>query len=207
MNNAPKVLLIACGALANEIIALCRINQWEHFEVQCLPAHFHNRPELIAPALAEKLVQNRGLFSKVLVAYADCGTGGDLDRVIAAEGGCIERLPGAHCYEFFAGSNAFAAIEQEEFGTFYLTDFLLRHFDRFVIEGLGIDKHPELMEMYFGNYKRLLYLAQVPTPDRLIEAQAAADKLGLRFEYKETGYGDLEIGMKQITERVVQWQK
>lgn len=97
MNNAPKVLLIACGALANEIIALCRINHWEHFDVQCLPAHFHNRPELIAPALAEKLKQNRGLFSKVLVAYADCGTGGDLDRVIAAEGGCIERLPGAHC--------------------------------------------------------------------------------------------------------------
>lgn len=205
--NAPKVLLIACGALANEIIAICRLNRWEHFEVQCLPAHFHNRPELIAPALAEKLQQNRGLFSKVLVAYADCGSGGDIDRVMAAEGCDIERLPGAHCYEFFAGSEAFAQIEQEEFGTFYLTDFLLRHFDRFVIEGLGIDKHPELLSMYFGNYKRLLYLAQVLTPERIAEAELAAQKLGLRFEYKVTGYGDLETGMKKMTERVVQWQK
>ncbi len=129
MLREARALEIACGALAHEVSELKRVNGWTSFDVQCLPPELHNRPEKIAPAVREKIRENRERYPHIFVAYADCGTGGELDRVLAAEQ--VERLPGAHCYEFFAGSKAFAAMAEDEPGTFYLTDFLLRHFDDF----------------------------------------------------------------------------
>jgi Protein of unknown function (DUF1638) len=211
--SRPPILVLACGALAHEIIAVCKMNHWHHFEVQCLPADLHNRPNLIVPAVRAKMDRIGNQYQKVLLGYADCGTGGMLDDYVAEaklSGLDIERLPGAHCYEFFSGAELFAQYEAEEIGTFYLTDFLLRHFERFIIMGLGIDKHPELMPLYFGNYKRLLYLAQVLTPERLVQGRAAADRLGLAFDYRVTEYGDLETGLKQVSqaipEKVINWQ-
>jgi len=204
MGDRPAILVIACGALAHEIVALRRANDWPHMAVQCLPAELHNRPEKIAAAVRDKIAANRGKFASIFVAYADCGTGGALDAVLAQEG--VERIPGAHCYEFFAGSQAFAALSDAEPGTFYLTDFLLRHFDRLVIRGLGIDAHPELLPLYFGNYTRLVYLAQREQPGLVEAGQRAADRLGLVFEHRITGYGDLQTSLQQASEGVVFWQ-
>jgi hypothetical protein len=204
MGDRPSILVIACGALAHEIVALRRANDWPHMAVQCLPAELHNRPEKIAAAVRDKIAANRGKFASIFVAYADCGTGGALDAVLAQEG--VERIPGAHCYEFFAGSQAFAALSDAEPGTFYLTDFLLRHFDRLVIRGLGIDAHPELLPLYFGNYTRLVYLAQREQPGLVEAGQRAADRLGLVFEHRITGYGDLQTSLQQASEGVVFWQ-
>lgn len=189
MDALPATLVIACGALAREILALRTLNQWPHMAVQCLPADLHNRPDKIPALVRAKIQAARGQFASIFVAYADCGTGGLLDAVLREEG--VERIPGAHCYEFFAGSQAFAALAEQEIGTFYLTDFLLRHFDRIILRGLGIDKHPELLPLYFGNYTKLTYLAQVPHQESVVAAQAAATRLGLAFEYRETGYGEL----------------
>lgn len=204
MVAAAGVLVIACGALAREIIALRKLNNWPHLTVQCLPAELHNRPEKIPAAVRQKIHANRGLYASMFVAYADCGTGGLLDAVLAEEQ--VDRIPGAHCYEFFAGSSAFAALADSEPGTFYLTDFLLRHFERLVIHGLGIDSHPELMAQYFGNYHRLVYLAQVATPQRIGAASQAARRLGLTFEYRVTGYGELAHSLHSTNERVISWQ-
>lgn len=184
------VLLIACGALAHEVLALVRASGWPHMEVQCLPAKFHNTPQLIPEAVRAKIRAGRERFERIFVLYGDCGTGGLLDEVLAEEG--VERIPGAHCYEFFAGAPAFEQLSEDEPCSFYLTDFLARHFERLVIQGLGIDRHPELLPLYFGNYKRLVYLAQFENPERMKDARAAALRLGLEFEYRFTGYGDLE---------------
>ena len=183
-------LIIACGALARELTAVIAANGWQHVEVQCLPADLHNRPEKIPDAVREKIRAGRARFGRILVAYADCGTGGLLDRVLEDEG--VERLPGAHCYEFYAGAAAFAAIAEAEPGSFYLTDFLVRHFERLVIRELGIERHPELAQQYFGNYRRLVYLAQHEDAQLQEQARQAAARLGLAFEYRFTGYGDLE---------------
>jgi hypothetical protein len=190
--------------LAHEIVALRRANNWPHLVVQCLPADLHNRPEKIPAAVQAKITANRGQFASVFVAYADCGTGGRLDAVLEREG--IERIPGAHCYEFFAGSAAFAALADAEPGTFYLTDFLLTHFDRLILRGLGIDRHPELMPLYFGNYTRLVYLAQLEQPGMEAAGRRAAERLGLAYEYRLTGYGDLQTGLQRASEGVVFWQ-
>lgn len=204
MGERPAMLVIACGALAHEIVALRRINDWPHMAVQCLPADLHNRPEKIADAVRDKIAANRGKFASIFVAYADCGTGGQLDAVLAQEG--IERIPGAHCYEFFAGSQAFAELADAEPGTFYLTDFLLRHFDRLILRGLGIDRHPELLPLYFGNYTRLVYLAQLEQPGLREAGQRAAERLGLAYEYRVTGYGDLQRSLQRANEGVITWQ-
>jgi len=193
-------LVIACGALAKEITTLIDKNQWSHLRVQCIPAKIHNTPEQIPNAVRKLIHKARDNYANIYIAFADCGTGGLLDTVVEEEQ--VERLPGAHCYEFFAGSEAFAEMAEDELGTFYLTDFLARHFDRIIIKELGIAKHPELRDMYFGNYKKLIYLAQTDNPDLLKMAQDAADKLQLEFEYKVTGYGDLEPSL----ESVIQWQ-
>jgi Protein of unknown function (DUF1638) len=182
-------LIIACGALANEIMALKRANQWTSVEVQCLPPELHNRPERIVPAIREQLLAKRSAYETVFIAYADCGTGGMLDALLSGTG--IERLPGAHCYEFFAGGAVFAALHDAEPGTFYLTDFLLRHFDRLVTRGLGLDQHPELAGEYFRNYRKLVYLAQNPAPDAEQQARQIACDMGLEFEFRMTGYGEL----------------
>ena len=189
MSETPAILLIACGALAHEIMDVLRANRWSHMTVQCLPAKLHNTPQLIPEAVRSKIKAARGRFARIFVLYGDCGTGGRLDEVLAEEG--AERIQGAHCYEFFAGAPVFEALAEEEPATFYLTDFLARHFERLVIEGLGIDRHPELLPLYFGNYKRLVYLAQSHSPARIEQARAAAERLGLAFEFHFTGYGDL----------------
>lgn len=184
------VLIIACGALARELTAVIAANGWRHMTVQCLPADLHNRPDRIPDAVREKIRAGRARFARILVAYADCGTGGLLDRVLEDEG--VERLPGAHCYEFYAGADAFAALADAEPGSFYLTDFLVRHFERLVIRELGIERHPELAPLYFGNYRRLVYLAQHEDAPLQALARQAAARLGLAYEYRFTGYGDLE---------------
>ena len=189
MDSRRSTLIIACGALAREIAALRRANQWTAVDVKCLPPELHNRPERIVPAVRAVIQAERANYRALFVAYADCGTGGMLDALLKDEG--IERLPGAHCYEFFAGGAVFAELHDAQPGTFYLTDFLLRHFDRLVTRGLGLDRHPELTSVYFGNYRRLMYLAQAPSPDAAEAARAIAARLGLEFEYRHTGYGEL----------------
>lgn len=208
MGAQPAFLVIACGALAREIVALRTLNHWPHMVVQCLPAELHNRPEKIPQAVRAKIHAARGRFASIFVAYADCGTGGLLDAVLIEEK--VERIPGAHCYEFFAGSTQFAELAEAELGTFYLTDFLLQHFERLIIHGLGIDKHPELLPIYFGNYKKLSYLAQVPSEEKLAAGRVAAARLGLEFESHVTGYGELASSLAhahtQATESIITWQ-
>ena len=196
-----SVLLIACGALAKEIVQIKELNGWTHIKVQCLPAELHNRPEKIPGAVKAEIEKYRSEFDSIFVAYADCGTGGMLDKVLADYD--IERLPGAHCYEFFSGSAAFGKLADEEPGTFYLTDFLARHFDRLVKKGLGLDRHPELMSAYFGNYRRLVFLAQSESPNLEAMAKAHADYLGLEYVHKHTGLESVE---KSLKEQVVQWR-
>ena len=190
MDPRPVTLVIACGALAREIAALRRANGWSALEVRCLPAELHNRPERIAPAVRAAICESRARYAKIFVAYADCGTRGALDAVLKEEG--IERLPGAHCYEFFATAPVFAQLAEAEPGTFYLTDFLLRHFERLVVGPLGLDRHPELAGEYFRHYRRLVYLSQAPRPGAVEEARRIADSLGFEFEHRFTGYGELE---------------
>ncbi len=195
------VLIIACGALAKEIVELQRLNGWSHIRVQCLPAELHNRPENIPAAVEAAIEKHRDDYDQLFVAYADCGTGGALDRVLARH--CVERLPGAHCYEFYSGSQAFAALTEQEPASFYLTDFLARHFDRLVKKGLGLDRHPELMPEYFGNYKRLVYLSQAESVQLETAAREHADYLGLAFEHRHTGLGP--VG-QDIGEHLIQWR-
>jgi hypothetical protein len=204
MVGDATALVIACGALAREIVALRDANGWLHLDVQCLPAELHNTPQRITAAVREKIHANRDRYTTILVAYGDCGTGGELDRMLEQEG--VERIPGAHCYELFAGAKAFANLADDEPGTFYLTDFLLRHFDRLVIRGLGLDRHPELSGQYFGNYRRLVYLAQLPSPARIDDARSAAERLGLAFDWRDTGYGDLERSLHAVSVGVPAWQ-
>jgi len=196
MPDAPEgLLVIACGALAREIVALKRLNGWSAMTVECLPPELHNRPEQIPGAVQAAIHAGRARYARIFVAYADCGTGGQLDALLAVEG--VARLPGAHCYEFFATASAFAELSAAEPGTFYLTDFLVRHFDRLVIEGLGLDKHPELRDEYFRNYQRLLYLVQSPAADLSAAARSAAQRLGLRYAERHTGYGELASALGQ----------
>ncbi len=188
--GSQRTLVIACGALAREISQLKKTNGWDHLELTCIDATLHNRPEQIPDQLRARIRENRGRYDDIFIAYADCGTRGEIDRIIAEEG--IERLPGAHCYQFFAGEDTFARLADQEPGTFYLTDFLVRHFDRLVIRALGLDRHPELRDTYFGNYKRLVYLAQTADEALVHAAKEAADILGLAYSQVHTGYGDLE---------------
>jgi hypothetical protein len=208
MDGEAPVLVIACGALAREIVALKTLNGWSALDIQCLPPELHNRPERIPAAVRAAIVAGRANYERIFVAYADCGTGGRLDEVLEAEH--VERLPGAHCYEFFATSAVFAALGEAEPGTFYLTDFLVRHFDRLVIAGLGIDRHPELAGEYFRNYRKLAYLVQVADPELASAARAAAGRLGLAYEEHFTGYGDLADSLASVASRrehPVSWEK
>jgi hypothetical protein len=176
-----RVLVIACGAIAKELVRIKTLNNWDHIEFQCLPADLHNRPEDIPAAVKAKIESQASLYQKIFVAYADCGTGGKLDQVLNEYG--IERIPGAHCYEFYAGSDIFNQYAEAEPGTFYLTDFLARHFERLVIRGLKLDQRPELIPFIFGNYKRMLYLAQTESEELQALAARHANFLGLEYEY------------------------
>ena len=174
--SADKVLIIACGALAHDLVRVRDLNGWDHLEFQCLPAELHNTPQKIPAAVKAKIADNRDRYHRIFIGYSDCGTGGLLDNLIAEEG--VERLPGAHCYEMFAGSAAFDRLHEKEIGSFYLTDFLARHFQRVIVKGLGMDRHPELKDLYFGNYRKLVYLAQLEDAVLDQHAQDAADFLG-----------------------------
>ncbi len=196
-----RVMLIACGALAREVLALIALNGWTHLDLECLPAKLHNTPDRIPEAVRAKAraARARG-YGAVMALYADCGAGGRLDAVCAEEG--IERIPGPHCYAFFDGLAAFEARAEAEIGAFYLTDFLARQFDALVWRGLGLDRHPELHEMYFAHYDRLVYLAQTEDPMLDVRAERAADMLGLRYERRFTGYGDLATALSAAAARV-----
>ena len=198
---AGGVLVLACGALARELEQLRRAGPLAHVTLRCLDAALHNRPERIAPAIESAILRHRDQYASIFVAYGDCGTGGALDRVLERHG--IERLPGAHCYEFLACEAGFGALADEEPGTFYLTDFLVRQFRRLVREGLGLERHPELRQQYFGNYRRVVYLAQ--TDDALLDeqARAQAEWLGLAYERRLTSLQPL---LQSIPEQVLRWQ-
>ncbi len=185
-----KVQVIGCGAIAREILAVCEANRLDHITLSCLPAIWHNTPEKIVPGLREAIAKARAEgFERIFIAYADCGTGGLIDRLCQEEG--VDRIPGPHCYSFLAGNDAFAERWDEDITAFFLTDFLARQFEAFVIEPLGLDRHPELRDMYFGHYRKLVYLSQVEDEALQAKARRAADTLGLEYEYRYTGYGDL----------------
>lgn len=185
----PRTLVIACGALAREILAVVEANGLGHIDVTCLPAIWHNRPEKIPEGVRRKIRAARGHYDEILCLYGDCGTGGLLDAVLAQEG--VERIEGPHCYAFFAGLEVFDRLHDAEPGTFYLTDYLVRHFDRLMIRGLGLDRYPELLKDYFGNYSRVVYLAQTDDPRLDAKAQSAARRLGLAYEKRGTGLDGL----------------
>lgn len=188
--SGGEVLILACGALAREILALIEINGWSHMTLRCLPAKLHLFPEQIPDAVRAGVRKGRrDGFGTVFVGYADCGTGGLLDKVCEEEG--VERIAGPHCYSFFDGNAAFEARGDEEMRAFYLTDFLVKQFDAFVWKPMGLDRHPELRDMLFGNYETLVYLAQIDDPALDAQAEDAATRLGLRYERRFTGYGDL----------------
>lgn len=187
---ATRLVIVGCGALARELLALTR--DIPGVKVLGVDARLHMRPALIAGAVERRIAEARATYGSdvgIFVAYADCGTGGALDAVLEREG--VQRIEGAHCYEFYAGASAYAALQDEELGTFYLTDFLARQFESLVLRGLGLDRHPELLADYFLSYRRLVYLAQTDDPELDAKARAAADRLGLAFERRDTGFGDL----------------
>jgi hypothetical protein len=182
-----RTLVIACGALARELLAVKALNRLDHLDVTCLPAILHNRPHEIAPAVRRKIKGARRTHARILCLYGDCGTGGELDRMLAEEG--VERIAGAHCYAFYAGLPAFDAMMEEEVGSFFLTDYLARHFERLVWQGLSLDRHPELRDDYFRHYRRVVHLAQVEDAGVAAKARAAAARLALPLETRFTGYG------------------
>ncbi|MEM9105806.1 MAG: DUF1638 domain-containing protein [Pseudomonadota bacterium] len=186
---SKPVRIIGCGAIAREILAVCEANGLEHIDLTCLPAQWHLYPDRIAPGVKDAIDEaRRDGFEKIYVAYADCGTGGLLDKVCEEEG--VERIAGPHCYSFFAGNDLFAEWD-DDIDAFFLTDFLARQFDSFIMEPLGLKKHPELRDMYFGNYRKLVYLSQKQDPDLQEKALRAAELLGLEYQFRFTGYGDL----------------
>ncbi|MEX2520954.1 MAG: DUF1638 domain-containing protein [Paracoccaceae bacterium] len=194
--RAGSILLIACGALAREILALKAMNGWAHLDLKCLPANLHLTPQKIPEAVRAAVRKGRADgYADVYVVYADCGTGGLLDNVCAEEG--VSRVAGPHCYSFFDGNETFAARDDEEMRAFYLTDFLVKQFDAFVIKPMGLDRYPQLRDMIFGNYEALIYLAQTNDPALDRAAQAAAARLGLSYERRFTGYGDLAAALSK----------
>ena len=193
--DLPNILVIACGALSQELSYLKKINSWKNITIQCLSAELHNTPKLIPIKVKEKLDLMADDFDKVYLGYADCGTGGLLDSLLKDYN--IERLPGAHCYEFFAGKNQFLSLTEQELGTFYLTDFLVKHFNRLVIKGLGMDQYPQLKNEYFKNYKRLTYLAQTDSEELIKKAKEYADFLNLEYNYYYTGLNQFRLDIEQ----------
>ncbi|AOZ69069.1 hypothetical protein LPB142_06805 [Rhodobacter xanthinilyticus] len=191
--GAGRVLLLACGALAHEILALKRANGWDHLDLTCLPANLHLYPEKIPAAVAEAVARYRAEYARIFVVYADCGTGGQLLEKCKELG--VEMVEGPHCYSFFEGNEAFAAHAESEITAFYLTDFLTRQFDAFVWKAMGFDRYPELVPVMFGNYEKLVYLAQTDDPALDAKAEEAARRLGLGYERRFTGYGDLAAAL------------
>lgn len=201
-NQGDKVLVIACGMLAREILAVKEQLKLSHLELTCLPADFHFYPDRIAPAMDKAIeeAKTKG-YENIFVGYADCGTGGLLDRVCEKHG--VERMAGPHCFAFYQGMGAYAKVADDDMMSFYMTDFLCRQFDAFFMKPLGLDKHPELIADYFGNYEKLIYLAQTDDPELDKVAESAAKLLGLVYERRPTGYGDLTTGLARAATPVV----
>ena len=191
-----KILIIACGALAREIIDLKEANRWTHLDLTCLPANYHLYPDKITAAVQKTVAKHRDAYDSIFIAYADCGTGGLLQAACAELG--VEMIAGPHCYSFFEGNDRFATTSADEITTFYLTDFLVRQFDAFIIKPMGLDRHPQLRDMYFGNYEKLVYQAQTDDPALTAKAKECASRLGLAFERRYTGYGDLKSAMARL---------
>jgi hypothetical protein len=187
--GAQKTLIIGCGAIAREILAIKQANGWDHLDLLCLPAIWHNTPDKIPQGVADMVQKHRDSYAQIFVAYADCGTGGMLQKTCDDLG--VQMIKGPHCYAFFQGDTMFAGHEDADITAFYLTDFLARQFDAFVWRPLGLDRHPQLLDSYFGHYDRLVYLAQIDDPQLTQKAQDCADRMGLHFERRITGYGDL----------------
>ena len=193
LHGQGRLLLIACGALAREILALKRLNGWDHMDLQCLPAKYHLYPDKIVEAVADTVTHHRADYDDMFVVYADCGTGGLLEAKCAELG--VEMIAGPHCYSFFEGNDRFAGIAEDEITAFYLTDFLVRQFYAFFWKPMGLDRHPQLRDMYFGNYTKLVYQAQTDDPALTEKAEACAARMGLAFERRFTGYGDLQTAL------------
>ena len=191
-----RILLIACGALAREILDLKEANGWSHLDLTCLPAKLHLYPEKITDEVRAAVKKHRDKYDDIFVVYADCGTGGLLEAECEKLG--VQMVSGPHCYSFFEGNDRFSKISEDEITTFYLTDFLVRQFDAFIIKPMGLDRHPDLRDMYFGNYEKLVYQAQTDDPALTDKAKTCADRLGLAFERRFTGYGDLARTLKAL---------
>lgn len=191
-----RLLLIACGALAREILAVIKTNAWDHIDIQCLPAIYHNHPEKIVPAIKKTIDGNIDKYSNIFVVYADCGTGGQLKKLCDKMG--VKMINGPHCYSFFEGNEVFQ--KRDEFTSFYLTDFLVRQFDSFFWRPMGLDKHPELRDVYFSNYTTLVYQAQIKDKKLQSIARDCARRMGLAYEYRFTGYGDLETALHKVAQ-------
>lgn len=196
-HSSGSILLLACGALAKEILALTKANGWTHMDLTCLPANLHLYPEKITDAVVAVVEKNRSKYDTIFVVYADCGTGGLLEAKCAELG--VEMIAGPHCYSFYEGTDVFAGHADEEITVFYLTDFLARQFDAFVWKPMGLDRHPELRDMYFGNYTKLVYQAQTDDVALTAKAKECAERLGLAFERRFTGYGDLATALERLT--------
>ena len=194
--KADKILVIACGMIAREVLAVRERLSFDHLELTCLPAEFHFYPDRIAPALDKAITEARANgYGQIFVGYADCGTGGMIDRICEKHG--VERMEGPHCFAFYQGMEAFKAIEDGDMLAFYMTDFLCRQFEAFFIKPLGLDRHPELITEYFGNYEKVVYLAQTEDPALEKVAEDAARLLGLAYERRFTGYGDLTTTLRE----------
>jgi hypothetical protein len=202
-----SLLVITCGAIAREVMAVAKSNGWQNLKVTQIPAELHNRPDKIPQAVEDRLAAYASDYDHVFAAFGDCGTGGMLDKVLEKYN--IQRLSGEHCYEFYAGTQQFEAMAERELGTFYLTDYLAKHFDQLIMEGMGLNKHPNLKDLMFAHYTKLVYLVQ--QPDRQLDqfAEDAAKKLGLTYERVETGYGqmaqELNAHYNNYTEQVIKW--
>ena len=196
LEPSDKILILACGALAKEISTLIRLNGWSHLKTRYLPAILHNTPEKITEQLRMILQSSQTKFSKIFIGYADCGTGGKIDSLLDEFD--VQRLPGTHCYEFFTGKQTFAEIMEEEIGSYFLTDFLVEAFEKLVWQGMKIDRHPELLPIYFKHYKKLVYLAQSENQELQTQAYEIAGRLGLVYEKRFTGYGELEHSLATL---------
>jgi len=195
--KSDKILVIACGALAKEITALIQMNNWTHLQLRYLPAKLHNEPNNIPQNIRKYLVNAQNKFSRIFIGYADCGTGGKLDNLLEEFG--VQRLPGAHCYEFFSSTQTFSKMLEEEPGSFFLTDFLVKSFENLIWQGLKINRHPELLKVYFRHYKRLVYLAQTESQALQTQAKEIAQRLELNYFYRFTGYGALSPSLSDLT--------
>jgi hypothetical protein len=190
-----RTAIIACGAIAQPIADVVASEQWP-VDIHPLPPLLHNHPAQIAGSVEQLIVSLRDDYASIAIGYADCGTYGALDELCERYG--VRRLAGLHCYDVFGGPERLASILQNQPGTYLLTDFLVRSFERSVVRELGLDRYPELRDDYFGHYQRVVWLAQNPEPDLERLAQHAADVMGLPLTVIDTGLGGLKESLSEL---------